>query len=80
MISPGYPQAQYEGNAKSETLRLAPVTPGLGVQPCPFCVGRQGGGSKYNQIRLDGSANEHARLLVDRQPGPQDRLRRRQAS
>jgi hypothetical protein len=64
MISPGYPQAQYEGNAKSKTLRLAPVTPGLGVQPCPFCVGRQGGGSKYNQIRLDGSANEHASLVV----------------
>jgi hypothetical protein len=40
------------------------VTPGLGVQPCPFCVGRQGGGSKYNQIRLDGTSNEHARLLV----------------
>jgi hypothetical protein len=64
MVSPGYPQAQYEGNAKSETLRLAPVTPGLGVQPCPFCVGRQGGGSKFNQIRLDGSANEHASLVV----------------
>ncbi|HTT94229.1 MAG TPA: hypothetical protein VMF55_06120 [Solirubrobacterales bacterium] len=64
MVSPGYPQAMYEGNAKSETLRLAPVTPGLGVQPCSFCVGRQGGGSKYNQIRLDGTSNEHARLLV----------------
>jgi hypothetical protein len=64
MVSPGYPQAMYEGNAKSKTLRLAPVTPGLGVQPCPFCVGRQGGGSKFNQIRLDGTSNEHARLLV----------------
>jgi hypothetical protein len=64
MVSPGYPEAQYEGNAKSFTLRLAPVTPGLGVQPCPFCVGRQGTGSKFNQIRLDGTSNEHARLLV----------------
>jgi hypothetical protein len=64
MVSPGYPQAMYEGNAKSKSLRLAPVTPGLGVQPCPFCVGRQGGGSKFNQIRLDGTSNEHARLLV----------------
>jgi hypothetical protein len=64
MVSPGYPQAMYEGDAKSKTLRLAPVTPGLGVQPCPFCVGRQGGGSKFNQIRLDGTSNEHARLLV----------------
>ncbi len=64
MVSPGYPEAQYEGNAKSYSLRLAPVTPGLGVQPCPFCVGRQGSGSKYNQIRLDGTSNEHATLLV----------------
>lgn len=63
-INPGFPQAQYEGNAKSKTLRLAPVTPGLGIQPCPFCVGRQGAGSKFNEIRLDGTANEHARLLV----------------
>ncbi len=65
MVSPGYPQAMYEGNAKSENLRLAPVTPGLGVQSCPFCVGRQGGGSKYNQIRLDGTSNEHARLVIE---------------
>ena len=63
-VNPGFPQAQYEGNAKSKTLRLAPVTPGLGVQPCPFCVGRQGGGSNYNEIRLDGTGDEHARLLV----------------
>jgi hypothetical protein len=65
MVEPGYPQAMYEGNAKSESLRLAPVTPGLGVQPCPFCYGRQGGGSKYNQIRLDGTSHEHARLVVE---------------
>jgi hypothetical protein len=64
MQSPGYPEAEYEGNAKSQSLRLAPVTPGLGVQPCSFCAGRQGLGSKYNEIRLDGSSNEHARLLV----------------
>jgi hypothetical protein len=64
MVSPGYPQAMYEGNAKSQTLRLAPVTPGLGVQPCPFCVGRKGGGSDYNQVRLDGTSNEHARLVI----------------
>jgi hypothetical protein len=63
-INPGFPQAQYEGNAKSKTLRLAPVTPGLGVQPCPFCVGREGAGSKFNEIRLDGTSDQHARLLV----------------
>lgn len=63
-INPGFPQAQYEGNAKSKSLRLAPVTPGLGVQPCPFCVGREGAGSKFNEIRLDGTSDQHARLLV----------------
>jgi hypothetical protein len=63
-INPGFPQAQYEGNAKSKTLRLSPVTPGLGVQPCPFCVGREGAGSKFNEIRLDGTSDQHARLLV----------------
>ncbi len=63
-INPGLPEAQYVGNAKSKTLRLSPVTPALGVQPCPFCVGRQGGGSKYNDIRLDGTSDEHARILV----------------
>ncbi len=62
--APGIPEAMYEGNAKSDTLRLIPVTPGLGVQPCPFCVGRRGGGSNYNQIRLDGTASEHALLTV----------------
>jgi hypothetical protein len=64
MISPGYPQAQYEGNAKSKSLSLVPVTPALGVQPCPFCVGRQGGHSKFNEVRLDGTGSEHARFLI----------------
>jgi hypothetical protein len=68
-INPGFPQAQYEGNAKSQSLRLAPVTPGLGVQPCPFCVGRQGAGSKFNEIRLDGTSDQHARLLVTDEKG-----------
>ncbi len=71
MVSPGFPQAMYEGNAKSKSLRLAPVTPGLGVQPCPFCVGRQGAGSKFNELRLDGSGSEHARFLVTDAQGRQ---------
>jgi hypothetical protein len=71
MVSPGFPQAVYEGNAKSKTLRLAPVTPGLGVQPCPFCVGRQGVGSKFNELRLDGTGSEHARFLITDAKGRQ---------
>ena len=49
-------------------LRWRRSRPGLGVQPCPFCVGRQGGGSKFNEIRLDGTSNEHARLARRRRP------------
>ena len=71
MTSPGYPQAMYEGNAKSKSLSLVPVTPALGVQPCPFCVGRQGGGSKWNELRLDGTGAEHARFLITDAKGRQ---------
>ncbi len=69
-VAPGNPEAQYEGNAKSETLRLLPVTPGLGIQHCPFCIGR-GGSSKFNELRLDGSGSEHARFLITDAKGRQ---------
>ena len=62
--SPGIAEAVYEGDAKTKTLGLMPTRPGLGTQPCPFCVGRQGHKSKYNEIRLDGSADDHAKLLI----------------
>jgi hypothetical protein len=63
-INPGIPAAEYEGDAKTKTLGLMPTRPGLGTQPCPFCVGRQGSGSDYNEIRLDGGADRHAHLLI----------------
>ncbi|MDQ2700739.1 MAG: hypothetical protein M3Y23_05360 [Actinomycetota bacterium] len=66
---PGNPAAQYTGNAKSKTLRLMPVTPGLGIQPCEYCVGRQGAKSKHNQITLSSSGSEHASLLITDQKG-----------
>ncbi len=75
-ISPGYPEAQYEGNAKSKTLLLMPVTPGLGVQPCPFCAGRQGLGSKRNELRLDGTGSEHAHFLITDEKGRQTGFKR----
>lgn len=49
---------------EEENLSLAPTRPGLGTHPCPFCLGRQGRGSKYNEIRLSGSADSHADLLI----------------
>lgn len=66
---PGVPTAQYVGNAKSKTLRLMPVTPSLGIQPCESCVGRQGAKSKHNEITLSSSGSEHASLLIIDQKG-----------
>jgi hypothetical protein len=63
-INPGQPEWQYEGDATTNTLQLMPTRPGLGVQPCAFCVIRKGVGSKYNEIRLDGPADDHAHLLI----------------
>lgn len=66
---PGIPAAKYEGNAKSKTLRLMPITPGLGIQKCDYCFGRQGARSKHNQITLSSSGDEHASLLITDQKG-----------
>lgn len=63
-VNPGVAAAEYEGDAKTKTLALMPTRPGLGTQPCPFCVGRKGLGSKYNEVRLDGAADQHAHLLI----------------
>lgn len=63
-IKPGIGEAVYEGDAKTDSLGLAPTRNGLGTHPCWFCFGRQGRGSRYNEIRLDGSAVEHADLTI----------------
>jgi hypothetical protein len=68
---PGIPAAQYKGNAKSGTLFLKPNTPALGIQPCPYCAGRQGGKSKYNQVSLSYTADQHAHLLITDPKGRQ---------
>lgn len=62
--NPGIAAAQYGGDAKTQTLQLAPVLPGLGIQPCPICAGRQGRNAKDNEIRLDTAAAEQAKLLI----------------
>lgn len=62
--TPGYPEYIYKGNAKTKTLELTPVNPQLQVQPCPFCLGRQGKNAKYNQVTLSSTGAEHARLLI----------------
>lgn len=61
---PGLAAAEYDGDAQTKSLRLHPTRPGFGVQPCPVCVGRQGAGSRYNEIRLQSGGDEHGHLLI----------------
>ncbi|MGB0121300.1 MAG: hypothetical protein WBP55_10145, partial [Solirubrobacterales bacterium] len=63
-INPSTPGAVYRGNAKTETLQLWPTRPGFQIQDCPFCAGRQGGKSKFNEISLSNPGDEHAHLLL----------------
>lgn len=68
---PGIPAAEYKGNANSMTLFLKPNTPALGIQSCSVCSGRQGANSKYNQVTLSNTANQHAHLLITDPKGRQ---------
>ena len=54
----------YRGNAGTKTLFLSPTTPGLGVHQCPFCSGRSGGETRFNELRLEGNPFSHAHLLI----------------
>lgn len=67
--NPDRPQALYEGDATTQTLALKPTRSSLGIQDCPFCVGRQGGKSKHNQISISGGSTETARLLITDRKG-----------
>ncbi len=69
--NPNQPGAVYRGNAKTETLQLWPTNPGLQIQNCPFCAGRQGAGSKYNEVALSNPGDEHAHLLITDPKGRQ---------
>jgi hypothetical protein len=54
----------YRGNASTKTLFLTPTTPGLGVHRCPFCSGRNGGETSFNELSLEGNPFSHAHLLI----------------
>lgn len=69
--NPSQPGSVYRGNAKTETLQLWPTRPGLQIQDCPFCFGRQGADSKYNEVSLPNPGDEHAHLLITDQKGRQ---------
>jgi hypothetical protein len=66
---PGVPGALYQGNVLTDTLRVMPTRPGLGNQPCTFCVGREGRKSRFNQVSIAGPADQQARLLITDQRG-----------
>jgi hypothetical protein len=45
----------YVGNAQTKTLQLWNLTPGLGVQPCPFCTTTPGGAAPGGVTGVTGS-------------------------
>ena len=69
--NPAEPADEYEGDADTKTLELAPIAPRLGHQDCPFCdapAAAHGGGllfapmsqtasTEYNEIWLEGDAD-----------------------
>lgn len=67
--NPSEPGSVYRGNAKTNTFQLWPTRPGLAIQDCTFCVGRQGSNSRYNEIALSSPGDEHAHLLIRDQKG-----------
>jgi hypothetical protein len=62
--NPRAPGSLYEGDAKTKTLELDPLTPGLGVHPCPFCAAARPAKGAYNELRLEGNPRNHAHLLI----------------
>lgn len=62
----------YEGDAKTKTMSLDPVSPALGTQKCPFCgkvpqnasAASTGGGGNVATVSLTGSGANHANLVV----------------
>ncbi|MBX0328966.1 hypothetical protein K2Z83_14910 [Oscillochloris sp. ZM17-4] len=65
--NPAEAEGNYEGDASTTTLELAPIGPRLGQQECPFCQGQasaraggmmlQAGQTQYNEIWLEGDAD-----------------------
>ncbi|MEO7913224.1 MAG: hypothetical protein ABIV47_26545 [Roseiflexaceae bacterium] len=70
--NPAEPADEYEGDAETKTLELAPISPRLGQQDCPFCdppAAAYAGGDRrltlapqattieYNEIWLEGDAD-----------------------
>jgi hypothetical protein len=67
--NPSDPPEEYSGQGANNPMELFPLSPGLGVQPCPFC----GSGSLSSsapashgvvQVSLGGNPDAHGHLLI----------------
>jgi hypothetical protein len=71
-VNPQATSALYDGDAQSPDLMLMPTTPGLGVQPCPFCRRQRSDAAPGRSlIQLDGNPTQHAHLMIS---GPHGRI------
>lgn len=68
--NPAEPADDYEGDAETKTLELAPIAPRIPQQQCPFCEGSGAStaqdATRYNEVYLDGNADL---LITDQQTG-----------
>jgi hypothetical protein len=75
--NPSVRSSLYEGDAQTKTTFIAPTTPGVGVQPCPFCgaAGRvpaqRGRGrppivapGRYEEVTVAGDSVNHGHLVL----------------
>jgi hypothetical protein len=82
--NPADTNQHYEGDAKTESLVLMPLSPIERQQPCPFCNGVNVGGSsgagtgstlgsaqQYNEITLIGNPGNHGHLVLSDKQGHQ---------
>jgi hypothetical protein len=66
----------YDGDARTKSLSLFPTSPGVSVQPCPFCSGSRrskggaaagsslGAAQQYDQVTLVGNPENHGHLIL----------------
>jgi hypothetical protein len=67
--NPSDPPEQYSGQGTNNPMELIPLSPGLGVQPCPFCGSGALPSSSASargvvQVSLGGNPDAHGHLLI----------------
>ncbi|MEZ4635771.1 MAG: hypothetical protein R2856_12570 [Caldilineaceae bacterium] len=72
-VNPNSRAARYDGDAETRSLYLFPTTPGLGVQPCPFCAQTDGATDAdeadgsfglFNQLYLNADGDALSQLIL----------------